>query len=81
MTIKATPDSDMRKLDPQMAQMIAMRLRAGAGGQALELRLERQCCTAGAVVVAETDSGAVRAQDTGAGAGGGGCRYGSFAAA
>lgn len=34
VTIKATPDSDMRELDPQMAQMIAMRLRAGAGGQA-----------------------------------------------
>jgi hypothetical protein len=34
VTIKSTPDSDMRMLDPQMAQMIAMRLRAGAGGQA-----------------------------------------------
>lgn len=32
VTIKTTPDSDMRKLDPQMAQMIAMRLRAGANG-------------------------------------------------
>ena len=32
VTIKTTPDSDMRKLDPQMAQMIAMRLR-GQGGQ------------------------------------------------
>lgn len=31
--IKTTPDSDLRKLDPQMAQMIAMRLRAG-GSQA-----------------------------------------------
>lgn len=30
LTIKTTPDSDMRKLDPQMAQMIAMRLKAGA---------------------------------------------------
>ena len=33
VTIKTTPDSDMRKLDPQMAQMIAMRLRGGNGGQ------------------------------------------------
>ncbi len=31
VTIKTTPDSDLRKLDPQMAQMIAMRLRAGGG--------------------------------------------------
>jgi hypothetical protein len=35
VAIKTTPDSDMRKLDPQMAQMIAMRLRsAGNGGAA-----------------------------------------------
>ncbi|HEV2277645.1 MAG TPA: DUF5666 domain-containing protein [Acidobacteriaceae bacterium] len=32
VTIKTTPDSDMRKLDLQMAQMIAMRLRGGQGG-------------------------------------------------
>ena len=32
VTIRTTPDSDLRKLDPQMAQMIAMRLRAGANG-------------------------------------------------
>lgn len=32
VTIKTTPDSDMRKLDPQMAQMIAIRLRGGQGG-------------------------------------------------
>ena len=32
VTIKTTPDSDLRKLDPQMAQMIAMRLRAGGQG-------------------------------------------------
>jgi len=32
VTIKTTPDSDMRKLDPQMAQMIAMRLKGGQGG-------------------------------------------------
>lgn len=31
VTIKATADSDLRKLDPQMAQMIAMRLKAGGG--------------------------------------------------
>ncbi len=31
VTIRTTPDSDMRKLDPQMAQMIAMRLKGGAG--------------------------------------------------
>ena len=31
VTIKTTPDSDLRKLDPQVAQMIAMRLRAGSG--------------------------------------------------
>ena len=34
VTIKATPDSDLRKLDPQMAQMIAMRLRAAGNGAA-----------------------------------------------
>ncbi len=28
VTIKTTPDSDLRKIDPQMAQMIAMRLRS-----------------------------------------------------
>jgi hypothetical protein len=32
VTIRATPDSDLRKIDPQMAQMIAMRLRAGGQG-------------------------------------------------
>lgn len=32
VTIKTTPDSDLRKLDPQMAQMIAMRLRAAGQG-------------------------------------------------
>lgn len=32
VAIKTTPDSDLRKLDPQMAQMIAMRLRAGGNG-------------------------------------------------
>jgi len=32
VTIKTTPDSDLRRLDPQMAQMIAMRLRAGGAG-------------------------------------------------
>jgi hypothetical protein len=34
VTIKTTPDSDLRKLDPQMAQMIAVRLRAAGNGQA-----------------------------------------------
>jgi hypothetical protein len=34
VTIRTTADSDMRKLDPQMAQMIAMRLRASGGGAA-----------------------------------------------
>jgi hypothetical protein len=36
VTIKTTPDSDLRKLDPQMAQTVAMRLRSGganSGGQ------------------------------------------------
>lgn len=32
VTIQVTPDSDLRKLDPQMAQMIAMRLKGGNGG-------------------------------------------------
>jgi hypothetical protein len=32
VTIKTTPDSDLRKLDPQIAQGIAVRLRAGASG-------------------------------------------------
>ncbi len=31
VTIKTTPDSDLRKIDPQMAQMIAMRLRSNGG--------------------------------------------------
>jgi hypothetical protein len=30
--IRTTPDSDLRKLDPQMAQMIAVRLRAAGNG-------------------------------------------------
>jgi hypothetical protein len=34
VTIKTTPDSDLRKLDPQMAQMIAVRLRPAGSGQA-----------------------------------------------
>ncbi len=35
VAIKTTPDSDLRRLDPQMAQIIAMRLRApGAGNGA-----------------------------------------------
>jgi len=32
VTIKTTPDSDLRKLDPQMAQMMAVRLRAAGNG-------------------------------------------------
>jgi hypothetical protein len=32
VVIKTTPDSDMRKLDPQMAQMMAMRLKATGNG-------------------------------------------------
>ncbi|MGC1159305.1 MAG: hypothetical protein WA891_16070 [Acidobacteriaceae bacterium] len=56
VTIKTTPDSDLRKLDPQMAQMIAMRLKAGTSG------------SAGA---AAPGAGAARAPG-GAGAGGGG---------
>jgi hypothetical protein len=32
--IKTTPDSDLRKIDPQMAQTIAVRLRAAGNGQA-----------------------------------------------
>jgi hypothetical protein len=39
VTIKTTPDSDLRKLDSQMAQMIAMRLKsAGAGSTASTAR-------------------------------------------
>lgn len=34
VTIHTTSDSDMRQLDPQMAQMIAMRLKATSGGGA-----------------------------------------------
>jgi len=34
VSIKTTPDSDLRKLDPQMAQMIATRLKAAGSGQA-----------------------------------------------
>ncbi len=33
VAIKTTPDSDLRRLDPQMAQMIAMRLRTTGSGQ------------------------------------------------
>jgi hypothetical protein len=33
VTIKTTPDSDLRKLDPQMAQMLAMRLKSAGSGQ------------------------------------------------
>jgi hypothetical protein len=33
VTIKTTPDSDLRKLDPQMAQMIATRLKAAGSAQ------------------------------------------------
>lgn len=33
VTIKTTPDSDLRKLDPQMAQMIAARLKTAGSGQ------------------------------------------------
>lgn len=36
VTIRSTPDSDMRKLDPQMAQTIAARLRAGAGQESAD---------------------------------------------
>lgn len=32
VTIHTTSDSDMRQMDPQMAQMIAMRLKAASGG-------------------------------------------------
>ncbi len=34
VTIRTTGDSDLRQLDPQMAQMIAMRLKAANGGAA-----------------------------------------------
>ncbi len=34
ITIRFTPDSQLRKLDPQMAQMIAARLKGGAAGSA-----------------------------------------------
>jgi len=34
VTIKTTPDSDLRRLDPQMAQMIAVRLKSAGAGQA-----------------------------------------------
>jgi hypothetical protein len=33
VTIKTTPDSDLRKLDPQLAQMIAVRLKTASPGQ------------------------------------------------
>jgi hypothetical protein len=31
-TVKITPDSQLRKLDPQMARMLAMRMKAQSGG-------------------------------------------------
>jgi len=67
VTVKSTPDSDMRKLDPQMAQMIAMRLRASAGGQAAGAG------SAGAAGGAPQagGAGAGNGQFRGAGAGGG----------
>lgn len=33
VTIRTTPDSDLRKIEPQMAQMIATRLKADGSGQ------------------------------------------------
>jgi hypothetical protein len=61
VTIKTTPDSDLRKLDPQMAQMIAMRLRAGGG----------QGNTAGA----NSGAGGGAGNPPNGGAGGGGGQY------
>jgi hypothetical protein len=60
--IKTTPDSDLRKLDPQMAQMIAARLRAAGNGGA----------SAGAPPAAAPGGGQIRQGGGGAGAGGSG---------
>jgi hypothetical protein len=60
VTIKTTPDSDMRRLDPQIAQGIAMRLRASASG------------SPGASGAAGARSGAAAGAQGGASAAGGG---------
>jgi hypothetical protein len=62
VTIKTTPDSDLRKLDPQMAQMIAVRLRAAGNGGA----------SAGAPPAATPGGGQSRQGGGGAGGGAGG---------
>jgi hypothetical protein len=60
VTIKTTPDSDLRKLDPQMAQLIAMRLRAVASQ-----RVQPAAGSAGS-------NGAQAARQYGSGSGGNG---------
>jgi hypothetical protein len=75
VTIKTTPDSDLRKLDPQMAQMIAARLKStGAGNGA-------QGATAGATAAPASGAsggGQSRSQSGSSGAGaGGGARGGA----
>jgi hypothetical protein len=76
VTIKTTPDSDLRKLDPQMAQMIAARLKStGAGNGA-------QAATAGATAAPASGAsggGQSRSQSGSSGAGAGGGAQGGAA--
>jgi hypothetical protein len=76
VTIKTTPDSDLRKLDPQMAQMIAARLKStGAGNGA-------QGATAGATAAPASGAsggGQSRSQSGSSGAGAGGGAQGGAA--
>jgi hypothetical protein len=70
VTIKTTPDSDLRKLDPQIAQMMAVRLRAMGNGQGAG----NGAAPAGAPQAGAGPGGA--GPGTGAGSGGGQWRQG-----
>jgi hypothetical protein len=70
VTIKTTADSDMRKLDPQIAQGIAMRLRAGASGSAGAAGAAGAQSGAGAGGGGQYRQGGAGAQGGGAGGGG-----------
>jgi hypothetical protein len=75
VTIKTTPDSDLRKLDPQMAQMIAMRLKAAGNGGSGSPRNGAAGSGAGSAGAAGGGGGQYRGQAgqgaSGAGQGGG----------
>jgi len=78
VTIKTTPDSDMRRLDPQMAQMIATRLKSAGSGQAGGQAGQTQSGAgpgseaSGPPAAAPGGGGQAWRQNAGAGQGGGG---------